>query len=391
MTDLLVRIFVKNPQNTTQPAVRARYGQLAGWVGIVCNLLLAAAKLLAGLASGSIAIVADAVNNFSDLASSVITVLGFKMSAKPADREHPFGHARFEYIAGLVVAVMVMVVGIELVRSSLEKIVTPQPVNYSWASMLVLGLSVAVKLWMAVFNRGMGRRIGSTTLEATFVDSRNDAISTGAVLVAVAVARATGLMLDGWIGLAVAVFILVSGVSLVRDTLTPLLGSAPDPELVRHIDEKISAYPGVLGTHDLIVHDYGPARRFASAHVEMDGGMDLLSSHDIIDKIERDFVQQDNLHLIIHLDPVDTGVSELARAREWTAQQVKTVDDRQSIHEFRMEQGHSHVNYMFDVAAPPDMEDTDEELKRKIAVAVQPDKGFVHAKITVDRSYVSIP
>ncbi len=390
MTNLLIRFFVKDAQNTAQPAVRAQYGRLAGWVGIVCNLLLAAAKMLVGLASGSIAIVADAVNNLSDFASSVITLVGFKLAAKPADEEHPFGHARFEYIAGFCVAILVMVVGLELGKSSLDKIIAPTPVFYQPASLVVLAVSVAVKLWMAFFNRNVGRRISSGALAATFADSRNDALSTSAVLLAVLAASFTGLALDGWIGLAVAVFILISGGRLVKEMLDPILGEAPDSALVAHIDNVISATPGVLGTHDLIVHDYGPRRRFASAHVEMDSALDVLESHDIIDKIERQFANE-GLNLVIHHDPVDLGASTLARAREQVLRQVTALDSRLSIHDFRIVQGHNHLNYLFDVLAPEDYPDSDEELTKKIAVAIQPHHGFIHAKIHIDRSYAAIP
>lgn len=393
MTSFLIDIFIKekDKQNLSQMQLRAKYGLLAGWVGVVSNLFLALAKLFAGLFSGSIAIVADAVNNFSDMASSVVTIVGFRLASKPADEEHPFGHARFEYIAGLCVAVMVMVIGLELAKTGLKKIISPEEVHYSILSVFVLLASAAAKLWMAFFYRGLGRRIGSATLQAAFVDSRNDAISTAAVLAAVLFSFLFGYNLDGFIGLIVAVFILVSGISLVKDTLNPLLGSAPEPQLVQYVSHKISSYPGVLGTHDLIVHDYGPARRFASAHVEMDSKVDVLESHDIIDEIERDFAKEENMHLIIHYDPVDTGGTKLAATRALVESQVQTVHKKLSIHDFRIEEGHSHVNYIFDVVAPQDCTISDEELKRQIAIAIQPNKGFIHAKITIDRSYAPIP
>ena len=267
MTELLLRRFVKNYQDGKDPAVRTACGNLAGIVGIVCNLALAVSKMIVGTLSGSISITADGINNLSDASSSIITLVGFKLSCRPADEKHPYGHARFEYLAGLLVALMIMLIGVELAKSSVEKILHPTPVSFSIVLVLVLVLSIGVKLWMMLFNRSVGRRIDSTTLAATAMDSRNDVITTGAVLLAAVAAKLSGLALDGWMGLAVAVFILWSGFGIVRDTVDPLLGEAPSPELTHAIAQKILSYDGVLGMHDLMVHDYGPGRRFGSAHV----------------------------------------------------------------------------------------------------------------------------
>ncbi|NLW78750.1 MAG: cation transporter [Ruminococcaceae bacterium] len=389
MTNWLIRLFVKNADDVKSPAVHTRYGWLAGLVGVICNVLLAAGKFVAGLLSGSIAIMGDAVNNLSDAAASVITLVGFKLGAKPADREHPFGHARFEYVAGLVVALLVMVIGVELFRTSIGKIITPEPVDYSWVALIMLAVSILVKLWMALFNRNIGRRIGSATLQATFVDSRNDMIATAAVLIAALVARFTGLNLDGWMGLAVAVFILISGIGMVRQTLNPLLGTAPDPEYVQYIAHKIESYPGVLGTHDLIVHDYGPGRRFASAHVEMDSDGDVLESHDVIDNIERDFLEQDQLHLIIHYDPIVTGDAMVDSARRWAQRQVEGIDPQLALHDFRLVDGPSHTNYIFDVAVPPGYPTPPAELTQKIEAALQHGSKPIRLVLTVDDAYSS--
>lgn len=391
MTQWLIKRFVKESEKTDKPTVREAYGRVAGVVGIICNLLLSLAKMITGLISGSIAITADAVNNLSDASSSVITLIGFKLSSKPADKEHPFGHARFEYIAGLAVSVMVLVIGIELGRSSIGKIIAPTKVDFSGWSFLVLGLSIGVKLWMAAFNQKIGKAINSTALEATAVDSRNDAITTVALLVAATIAYFTGIDLDGWMGVAVAAFILWSGISLVKETIDPLLGEAPDPVLVKYIDEKISSYEGVLGTHDLIVHDYGPSRRFASAHVEMSSAEDVLLSHDTIDNIERDFLEQDNIHLIIHYDPVVTGDKEIDSAHSWTLQQVKTIDERLTIHDFRMVEGPTHDNYIFDVVVPEDFAMPHEELQEKIQKVIQRGTKTIDTIVTIDDSYASIP
>ena len=303
MTEWLVRKFVKNHDDVENPRVRTAYGTFASIVCIACNIVLCAAKGAIGAAAGSVAIVADALNNLSDASSNIISLFGFKLASKPADAEHPYGHGRFEYLSGLAVAVLILIIGVELVRSSFEKILSPEPVEFSIAIVAVLALSILVKLWMALFNKRIGTRINSNTLMATAADSRNDVIATAAVLAATLASEFLGIDLDGWAGLAVGAFIIYSGAELVRDTVDPLLGKAPDPEFVQHIYRKITSYPGVLDTHDLIVHDYGPGRRFASAHVEMAAEMDPLKSHDIIDNIEEAFREEENILLVLHYDP----------------------------------------------------------------------------------------
>ncbi|MDL2254039.1 cation diffusion facilitator family transporter [Ruminococcaceae bacterium OttesenSCG-928-I18] len=391
MSSLFVRLFIKDPENVKDPKVRAAYGKLCGVLGIFCNLLLVCGKFLAGLFSGSIAVMADAVNNLSDAAGSLITLVGFRLSQKPADSNHPFGHARFEYIAGLAVAVLVMVIGIELGKSSIDKILHPGEVSFGLLTFAILAGSILLKLWMAFFNRNIGRKIGSGTLEATYADSRNDVLATSAVLAAALVHHFTGLYLDGWMGLAVAVFILVNGCLLVRDTLNPLLGTAPDPSFVRYVEEKIESYPGVLGTHDLVVHDYGPGRRFASAHVEMSRHEDVMEAHDIIDNIEWDFLSEDKLHLIIHYDPIDSGQAELDPARSRAIKAIESIDPRLRLHDFRLIAGRRHDNYIFDVVVPSGFGHGPDELKRQIEAKLQNGPRPVHAHITVDDSYSPIP
>jgi cation diffusion facilitator family transporter len=388
MTEWLLRHFVKDHENIQDDAVRSACGRLAGLVGIVCNLLLVAGKLTVGSVSGSVSIIADGLNNLSDAASSVIALVGFKVAARTADKEHPFGHGRFEYIAGLAVAVMILVIGIELGQSSLAKIISPTPVAFGFWGFAVLTASVLLKVWMAVFNRSMGQRISSATLQAVSADSRNDAIATTAVLLAAMVSHFTGVNLDGWMGLGVAVFIVYSGVGFVRDTMNPLLGEAPPPELVKYIADKIAGYEGVLGTHDLIVHDYGPGRRFASAHVEMPSELDALIAHDIIDNIERDLWENDSIHLIIHYDPIVTG-EEADSIRAWVDRQVKTIDDRLTIHDLRLVDGPSHTNYIFDVVTPPEFEIPEKELLKRIEEAVQRGEKPIHTVVTIDRSYAA--
>lgn len=389
MTEWLVRHFVRMSEQTDDPAVRMRYGQFAGIVGIICNVMLCLGKGAIGLVSGSVSIVADAVNNLSDAASNIVSLLGFKLASRPADPEHPYGHGRYEYLAGLVVAALVLAIGINLAWSSVQKIIAPSPTEFSGALVAVLVLSIAVKLWMAAFNRSIGRRINSDTLEATAVDSRNDVISTAAVLACACISRATGVDLDGWAGLAVGVFICWSGVGLLRDTVSPLLGQAPSPELVEHIHDKILSYPGVLGTHDLMVHDYGPGRQFASAHVEMAAEADPLESHDLIDNIEQDFKMEDGLIVTLHYDPIVTDDPEVRDMRHWISHAVEEIDPRITVHDLRCVPGPTHTNVIFDCVRPAGSALSADELRERVARLVQGHYPRTIAKITVDESYVS--
>ena len=387
MTEFLLKHFVKGYPDTSSPAVRTRCGNLAGTVGIVCNVLLCAGKFLAGFLSGSLAISADAVNNLSDASSSVIALLGFRIAAKPADDEHPYGHGRTEYLAGLAVSVMILLIGLELVKTSVGKIMAPEPIQAGLVPLAVLVVSILVKLWMAAFNRQVGKQIGSSVLEATAADSRNDVIATSAVLVATLAQMIFGWQLDGWIGLAVAAFILYSGWGLVKEAIAPLLGQAPDPEIVRHILEVTRSYPGVLGIHDLIVHDYGPGRQFASLHVEMAASQDVLASHDSIDQIERRFLEQEGLHVIIHYDPIVTDNNEVGEAREYLAKQVKRLDPRLTIHDLRMVPGETHTNLIFDLVVPHGFEMPECRLKSEVQAMAQSKNPKWQCVVTLENSY----
>ncbi|EUB31148.1 cation diffusion facilitator family transporter [Olsenella uli] len=389
MVDLLVHRFIENADDTANPAVRNAYGTLASTVGIVCNVLLCVGKGAIGLFAGSVSIVADAVNNLSDASSNVVSLLGFHMAGRPADREHPYGHGRYEYLAGMVVAVLVLVIGVELVRSSVEKLIDPSPTEFSPAVAIVLVASMLVKAWMMLFNRTLGRRIGSVTLEATAMDSRNDVITTGAVLAAAVVSALTGVDLDGWAGLAVGCFILWSGFGLMRETIDPLLGRTPSDELVRHIHDTIMGYPGVLGTHDLMVHDYGPGRQFASAHVEMAAEANPLDSHDTLDNIEREFLERDGMHVVLHYDPIVTDDPQVCDLRNWIAQQVKVIDPELTIHDLRCVPGPTHTNVIFDCVRPHGLAMSDDELRGTISGLVKSRHPGYDCVITVDRSYVS--
>lgn len=391
MTRLLIRLFVKDYEQVQDAKVRTAYGKMAGWVGICCNVLLFISKFLIGMLSGSVSISADAINNLSDASSNIISLLGFKMGSKPADQDHPYGHARYEYLSGLFVSVLIIVIGIELLRSSIQKVRNPEPVEFSWIMMAVLAGSILVKLWMAVFNRYMGREIHSETLIATAADSRNDVISTSAVLAASIISHYTSLELDGWMGILVAGFILYSGIGLIKDTLDPLLGKAPDPVLVERIQKKIMTYEGVLGTHDLMVHDYGPGRLFASVHVEMAAEEDVLKCHDIIDNIEKDFLEQDNLNMVIHFDPIVTSDEAVGDLRKWLSRQVKLIDERLTVHDLRVVPGVSHTNMIFDCVVPHEFELSDKEVRQRIQEMVSKEYAGYQCVVTVDKSFAALP
>ncbi len=375
MSKLLLRIFVKNYQNTCDAGVRAATGRLAGAVGILCNLLLAVLKLVVGLLSGAVSVMADAMNNLSDAASSIVTLIGFKLSEKPADSEHPYGHARFEYLSGLAVAGLILVIGFELAKTSVEKILDPGPVAVSLPLVTVLLGSVAVKLWLWVFNRKLGKRVDSQTLMATATDCRNDVIATGAVLAAAVIEKYTGWYIDGYVGFAVAVFILLSGIGLARDTISPLLGEAASPELRARIIEIMGSNCRVLGWHDLMVHDYGPGQRFASIHVEMDQREDPLVCHEIIDDMERLCYQRHKIHLVIHYDPVVTDDPEMENLRQAVCCFLKQIDPCLSIHDFRMVRGTGHSNLIFDVAMPHSMAEKKNAIKAAIDENLQNTHG----------------
>ena len=366
MTNFLLNCFVKNHANTVNPQVRAAIGKLSGAVGICANVLLFLTKLAVGTLTGSVSITADALNNLSDASSAIVTLLGFKLAQMPADEDHPYGHARFEYLSGLAVAVMIMLIGFELGKSSVQKILAPSPVEFSSAAVLVLLGSIALKFWLSRFNGRLGNLIHSTTLLATAADSRNDCIATGAVLLCGMLEHFFQLRIDGFVGLGVAVFILVSGWNLAKDTISPLLGEAATPELRSLIVDYISAQPHVLGYHDLMVHDYGPGQRFATIHVEMDMREDPLFCHELIDDMERECLRNHNIHLVIHYDPVDIHDPELKARKEQVAAILQQFDPRLSLHDFRMVRGLSLTNLVFDVTLPPDLRGKEPEIRQRI-------------------------
>ena len=366
MTKLLLCLFVKNYKDPSDAAVRGRIGKMSGMVGILCNLVLFAFKLVVGTISGAVSITADAMNNLSDATSAVVTLVGFKLAEKPADADHPYGHARYEYLSGLAVAALIVVIGVELAKASFEKILHPADVVFSLPVCIVLVLSIGMKLWMSLFNRYLGKYINSTTLTATSADSRNDAISTTAVLVAGVVGTAFGWKIDGWMGMAVALFILYSGAMLAKETISPLLGENASPELREQITVLVGNVPQVLGYHDLMVHDYGPGQRFASMHVEMDQKADPLECHEIIDNLERACLETMGVHLSIHYDPVVTGDEEMDRLRIVVLQLLQQQDDRIAIHDFRMVRGQEYSNLIFDVELPAELLSCQNAIHRKL-------------------------
>ena len=385
MTNLLVRLFVKDHTATASTQVRSAYGSLAGAVGIAANILLCLAKLLIGAASGSVSITADGLNNLSDASSSIVTLLGFHLAKKPEDAEHPYGHARMEYLASLAVAAMILVIGAELGLESTKKIIHPQDVSFSLALVVVLLLSMGVKIWLAVFNRTIGRRIDSTSLMATAADSRNDVIATGAVLLSAIVSHYTGLRLDGWIGLLVALFILWSGIGIARETVDLLLGGTADEALKETVRHEVFHYdPRILGTHDLMVHDYGPGRKFASIHVEVDRNEDVMAVHNMIDNVERMMLEKHQVHLTIHYDPLVVDDPRINQLKDKVLSILADLDPRLSLHDFRMVEGPEHTNLIFDVVMPFDRKIDCEAIKTALDQALSREETQYFTVITFE-------
>ena len=388
MTDLLIKWFVKDHQNFLNFRVRERYGKFAGMVGIASNSLLFLIKIAVGMLFNSIAIIADAINNLSDSGSSLVTLLGFKISGKPADAEHPYGHARMEYLSGLTVSFLILFLGIQLIHSSVAKIIHPQTAKFSVVFVFALVVSILIKLWQYLFYQKVGKIIDSTTLIATSADSRNDILATSAVLAAAVISHLTGFNLDGYMGVAVAIFIMVSGVKLIMDTSNPLLGMAPTKELVDSIYQKILSYDHIIGLHDLTVHSYGAAQCFASVHCEVSAGQDIMESHDLIDNIERDFLKNDGIHLVIHLDPVVIDDPKTNQLKMVVEKLMGEIAPEISMHDFRVVWGVSHSNLIFDVVVPFDFRWSDAELVELIAKKIKGIDNNYRAVITVDHQYV---
>ena len=388
MTEFLVRHFVRDYQQVQDPAVRERYGVLSGGVGIFLNLLLSLGKFFAGVVTGSIAVTADAFNNLSDAGSSVVTLVGFKLAGQKADDGHPFGHGRIEYLAGLLVSLLILMVGVELGKTSIEKIVQPEEVAFSILSVGILVCSILIKLWMSLFNRKLGKRIHSAAMQATATDSLSDVVATSAVLAGTLIGHFAHVSIDGWIGVVVAVFILRAGWGAAKDTLNPLLGTAPDPELVKAIQQLVLSHEQVVGMHDLVIHDYGPGRRMCSFHAEVPEGDDIMEAHDAIDHIEREIQEKFGIETTAHMDPIATGDSEVVRLREQMSELVREIDPDMSIHDFRLTRGPRHSNLIFDVVVPHRCRLSDEEIRRRITEAAEQVVPGCCVVLQLDRSYV---
>ena len=388
MTELLVRCFIRDSDHVEDAKVRQAYGRLSGLVGIVCNVILFTCKLLAGLMTGAVSIMADAFNNLSDAASSIVTLIGFYMAGKPADPDHPFGHGRIEYLSGLFVAAAILMTGFELLKTSVEKILHPEALSFSAISIVILIASILMKMWMARFNFNLGHKIKSKAMQATATDSLSDCIATSAVLVGVVVTMITGKNIDGFIGVLVALFVCVAGFNAAKETIQPLLGQAPDPDLVDNIKKRVMQEDMILGIHDLVIHDYGPGRRMITLHAEISYKEDIMEAHDMIDNVERDLMQEFQCTATIHMDPVVTDDEELNLMREKVEALVRTLDASWKIHDFRMVRGNTHSNLIFDLVVPTDALKDKFEIEAKVRDLIHIMNPNYNAVITVEQSYV---
>lgn len=389
MVTFLSRWLIRDYDRPEDPEVRRKYGVLCGCVGIGLNILLFLAKFFAGTISGSIAITADAFNNLSDAGSSLVTIVGFKLAGQKPDPSHPFGHGRMEYLSGLAVSVLILLMGFELLQSSVDKIRAPEPIEFSWLSVVILLLGIAGKLYMSYYNRAVGNKINSAAMKATAADSLSDSISTTAVLAATLIAHFFSVNIDGWVGVAVACFILYAGYNAARDTVDPLLGQAPDPELVAEVEKTVLSFPPIQSIHDMIVHDYGPGRLMISLHAEVPADGDLLEMHDTIDLVEQTLREKFHCDAVIHMDPIVTNDEQVLKMRGKMCQLVQVIDKRITVHDFRMVTGPTHTNLIFDVACPFDVKQTDADIKRQVEEIVDLLDGNYNAVVTVDRIYAA--
>ena len=388
MLSLLIRIFIKNSGDVTDPSVRRAYGTLCSVYGIALNIFLFFAKYFAAVLSGSVAVIADAFNNLSDAASSIITLLGFVIAGKKPDLHHPFGHGRAEYLAGLALALMIGITGLELVKSSVEKIINPAEPVLNIAIGLILLASIAVKLYIAICNRRIGKKINSAAMQATAIDALSDCAATTAVLAAMIVAHLSGVNLDGWAGLIVACLILIAAYKAAKDTISPLLGQAPDPELVREIEASVRRHSEVLDIHDLMLHDYGPGRRFVSLHAEVDGSSEMFAVHDAIDTAEMEIKEKFNILACIHMDPVESDSSEVMQLKNAVQEKLGEFFPDISIHDFRMVPGPSHTKLIFDAAVPAELKISDEKLQAQIRGIISDNWDKHYAVVNIDRNYL---
>lgn len=390
MTDLLVKMFVKNYEDTDNISIRTAYGVLASGVGIACNVLLSLAKMMVGMLLHSVSVMADAFNNLSDAGSSIIGLVGVKMAEKPADEDHPFGHGRIEYVAALIVAFLVIEVGFTFFKDSISKIRHPEELRFQMVSIVILGMSILVKLWLGMFNKKLGKKIDSQVMMATAADSLGDVIATAATVVSILFWKVTGINIDGFVGLGVSLVVMWAGIGIARDTLEPLIGEATTPEDYRRIKKFVEKYDGIMGSHDLIVHNYGPGRSMASIHAEVPNNVSIEVSHEIIDRIERDAAKELGIFLVIHMDPLETEDQTVLKVRKKTEKAVEELDSRCSIHDFRMVKGEDQMNLIFDLVVPREYSEKkgDELMIRVIERMQEIDKRY-QCVITLENSFVA--
>lgn len=388
MVSFLIKRLVSAEASGEDPIVRKRCGTFSGLMGIILNLLLCAGKFIIGMITGAISITADAFNNLTDAASSIVTLVGFRLAGQKPDNDHPFGHGRIEYLAGLIISMLILLVGFELGKSSVEKIIHPEDVTFSWLAAGILIVSICVKLWMCLFNRALSKKIHSATLHATATDSLSDAIATTVILIGLVVGHFTNFHIDAWLGIAVAIFILRAGILSIKDTLDPLLGQPPEPSLVKGIHDTVLSHSEIVGIHDLVIHDYGPGRRMLSLHAEVPADSDILEAHDVIDHIERELRDKYAVEAVIHMDPIVMGDEETDRARELVSSHARNIHPDITIHDFRMTCGPLHTNLIFDMVVPFDCQLTEEQLQNAISAAMKAEDERYFTVVEIDRPFV---
>lgn len=385
---MLEKVFIKDYKNTTDPTVRFRYGIFASVFGILTNILLFIGKLTIGIISGSIAIISDAINNLTDGASSIISFVGFKLAGKPADKEHPFGHARYEYITGLLVAVLICMIGVLICKSSIEKIINPEEITVNLIVCIILVLSIFVKLFQLILYFRIAKTINSETIKANAIDARNDIIVTLTTLIAMIVIWLTGINIDGYVGAGVSLFVIISGIKVLIDTINPLLGQIPDKEFVKKIKNKLRSYDGVLGTHELMLHSYGEGKYYGSVHIEVSADVDPITTHDMIDNIEEDFLNELGINLVIHTDPIQNNNKKVRELKKRALNSVKTLSNKLSIHDFRMVEGKTHTNLFFDVIVPFEVDITKQDIIKCLNKEFNNGKMIYNFVFDIDRNYV---
>lgn len=390
MIQLLVKLFIKDYDKVEQSSVRTAYGVLSSVVGIICNVILFGIKIIIGLILNSISVMADAFNNLSDAASSVIGFIGVKLAERPADKEHPFGHGRFEYISAFTVSFLILQVGFSCFKSSITKIIHPETVKFSWILVIILGISVLLKLWLSIFNKTLGKRINSSVMKATSADSLGDVLITLATVLSIIIGKITGLAIDGWMGLIVSIFVLIAGFNIAKDTLEPLLGEAIDHEVYQSITDMVESYDGIVGSHDLIVHNYGPSHIMASIHAEVPNDVNLEEIHETIDSIERDILREMGIFIVIHMDPIEINDSKVLEKKSMVIDIIKKLEPKATIHDFRVVNGENQVNLIFDLVVPHSYSDIQEqELLFKVDEAIQNVDSKYQSVITIENSFIA--